>query len=491
LTNGSFRCKVRTLRQATGRRASSVLFLCACGGWLLLAALLAACGGSHRAAPVAKTATPRRDPDPDGPHRADIVKQIQPYVDGELVDGIVVAIYDGGKREIYGFGKLGSAAPNGKTLYELGAVTRVFTGLLVADGIQRKEIQLNTPLADTMPPGVTVPMKDNQTITLGALVLDAAGLPPQPPHVNLDAADPYAPYTEDILYADLVGAQLDRPPGKTIVASTWGYGLLGVALGRKLGDGGGYAKVMRARVLDPLELRDTFLDVPAAAHARLAAVTDTDLKPVSAWHWNALAGAGAMVSDARDLLALIDAELDANVGGKRALRPSMRTSQEPAIDRKGANLAIGWQIDENGRYWQTGTTGGNHAFVGFDPKTRRGVVVLASTALSVPLDHIPGVLYRVMSGEADPPPAWPTPEQLAPVVGTYDLAGAKLAVAVQGKRFYMQGPGEPPMRLVPLTDSALWIEQLQSIVAFPHDGSTIKAMVFANGNKELSAARVQ
>jgi hypothetical protein len=117
--------------------------------------------------------------------------------------------------------------------------------------------------------------------------------------------------------------------------------------------------------------------------------------------------------------------------------------------------------------------------------------VLASTGLSVPLDHIPGVLYRVMSGEADPPPAWPTPEQLAPVVGTYDLAGAKLAVTVQGKRFYVQGPGEPPMRLVPLTDSALWIEQLQSLVAFPHDGSRIKGMVFANGSKEMSAARVQ
>ena len=39
------------------------------------------------------------------------------------------------------------AAPNPQTPYELGSITKTFTGMLLADGIERGELRLDEPLA--------------------------------------------------------------------------------------------------------------------------------------------------------------------------------------------------------------------------------------------------------------------------------------------------------------------------------------------------------
>jgi len=94
------------------------------------------------------------------------------------------------------------------------------------------------------------------------------------------------------------------------------------------------------------------------------------------------------VSTAHDQLRLIEVELDAASGGSLPLRHAMKLTQEPQLDRTGNNVSLGWTIDGTGRYWHNGSTGGCHAFVGFDPKTKRGVVLLASTATSA-IDRLP------------------------------------------------------------------------------------------------------
>ena len=110
-----------------------------------------------------------------------------------------------------------------------------------------------------------------------------------------ETGDPYAKYNEDALYADLVAhaARGGAGPARSCY-SNYGAGLLGFALGRKLG--GGYAGARRERVLVPLGLADTFLAVPAAADARRATGTNDDLAAVPPWTFDALAGAGALVS---------------------------------------------------------------------------------------------------------------------------------------------------------------------------------------------------
>ena len=451
--------------------------------------VIAACGPAAR--PVAPPPPHATDADPDGPHREAIAEQVQPYIDAEVVNGIVVAVYDAGRREIYGFGKgPDGKLPDGKTLFELGAITKAYTGLLLADAVQRRDVQLDTPVSELLPPGITVPTRDGKRITLLELATHSSGLPRVPPSLMTrgSSLDPYAGYGEEALYGDLVHTELDHPPGAVIQYSNYGSGLLGFVLGRKLG--GGYSGALYNRVLSPLALASTFVAPPAAVQPRRAEGTTDDLKTAAPWTWDALAGAGALISDARDQLVMVDAEIDAALGSKGALRNAMKFSQEPQLDHSGDNEGLGWMIDGAGRYWINGSTGGFHAFVGFDPKTRRGVVVLASTATTL-VDHLADALYKILAGSPPPAPKFASAAQLVPFAGNYDLGGSRLQISVEGKRLYVTGPNEPPHRLVPISDHEFWSEALQTVAVFERDGDRVARLVFTIGDHQLAATRVE
>jgi CubicO group peptidase (beta-lactamase class C family) len=453
---------------------------------VLLAAALVACGGPSTPPVRRPAAAPAPQADPDGPHRADVTAQVRPFLDAEVVSSLVVGIYDQGRTEIYGFGAgPGGAPPTGKTLYEIGSITKVYTSLMLADAVQRREVALDTPVSDLLPPGVAVPIRDHVAITLEQLALHTSGLPRLPPSLRgAPPADPYGVYHEDALYADLAHTELQATPGTAMSYSNYGAGLLGFALGRRIG--GGYAKALGDRVLRPLGLHDTYVVPPPGVPDR-AQGTDDDLRPAAPWTFDALAGAGAILSNVRDQLKLIDAELDAAAGAMTPLRPAMRLTQET---RPGAITTLGWQLDRDGRYWHNGGTGGFHAFVSFDPRTRRGVVVLAATSTSL-VDHLGGSLFKVLAGEAPKPAEFPAPAQLAPLVGTYNFSGQKLTVRATGKRLYIEGPGEPPRRLMPLSSTEFYIEALQAVAVFQKDGDKIARLVFAIGDNTFTAPRVE
>jgi CubicO group peptidase (beta-lactamase class C family) len=446
----------------------------------ILFILLAACGGTPRHA--APTKTP---PTPPTPHQAQVAAVIQPMIDGEIASAMVVGLYDRGKTEVYGFGKgPGGAPPTATTLFEIGSVTKVYTSLLFADAIQRREVGIDQPVSELLPTGVSVPTRDGAVITLKHLALHSSGLPRIPTSLAPNAPDPYATFDETALYNDLAQTHLDFAPGQQIVYSNYGVGLLGFALGKKLGVG--YPRALADRVLKPLGLEDTFLTVPAADAARRATGTNTDLQPVAPWTFDVLAPAGALISDAHDQLALIDAELDAAAGGKQPLRAAMRLTQEPQLENQGPNEGLGWQIDAKGRYWHNGETGGFHSYIGFDPKTKHGIVILSATAL-MPIDNLSDVLYDVLDGKSPASAAYPTGEQLAPLTGHYDFQGTTLEVKLAGKRVYLEGPGVAPYRMVPLSDKAFWIQQLQSIAVFETKGDKVSDIVFQIGEHQLVA----
>src|SRR6185503_6330435 len=107
----------------------------------------------------------------------------------------------------------------------------------------------------------------------------------------------------------------------------------------------------------------------------------------------AIAGAGGLSTTAYDELTLLEAELDAASGGKGPLRGAMRFSQEEQIaDSPGENAGLGWLIDARGRAIHSGGTTGSRGFIGIDTKTRRAVVVLASTGSSL-VDRLGGIMF--------------------------------------------------------------------------------------------------
>jgi len=114
-------------------------------------------------------------------------------------------------------------------------------------------------------------------------------------------------------------------------------------------------------------------------------------QPARAWDLDALAGAGALRSDASDMLTYLEAQLhpdrlpasaSSTLAGQ-TLSSAIKESQILRADAGGGmQIALNWlHIDADGSYWHNGATGGYSAFALFNPEKDFAVVVLSNTTV--------------------------------------------------------------------------------------------------------------
>ena len=323
----------------------------------------------------------------------------RPVVEGQVAVGFVVGTISEGENWIGGFGEtlLGSQEPpGGQTLYEIGSITKVFTGVLLAGAVLRGEVTLEDPVNRFLPQEAQISDHASGPVRLWHLTTHTSGLPRMPRNFKpANAADPYADYSEADLFAGLPKLKLLSPPGEKYLYSNLGGGLLGVVLARATGQP--YGELLRKRILAPLGLRDTRIVLNEERRARLAPPYDADRSSASEWHFDALAPAGALRSSAADLLRFSKAILNppkSNVGD--ALRKS---SDELFVSSDGkVVVAFGWHklsnesvISHDGRtlgYASSLTLDLEHneALVFLTNSPGREVGVLAAQALDVMLE---------------------------------------------------------------------------------------------------------
>src|SRR5262249_32991409 len=118
--------------------------------------------------------------------------------------GIVVGVIEPAGRRVVAYGNLASGdrrTLDGDTIFEIGSVSKVFTSLLLADMVNRKEVALEDPAAKYLPEYVTIPQRNGKSATLIDLSTHYSGLPPLPTNRKLDPRNPFADdYSVNDLY---------------------------------------------------------------------------------------------------------------------------------------------------------------------------------------------------------------------------------------------------------------------------------------------------
>jgi CubicO group peptidase (beta-lactamase class C family) len=200
---------------------------------------------------------------------------------------------------------------------------------------------------------------------------------------------------------------------------------------------------------------------------------------VPAWHFDALAGAGALRSSAADLLTYLAAELD-TVSTSGPLGRAMARARTPRADFGGGNrIALAWLIQGSTNppfWWHNGETGGFTSFVAFDPARQVAVVVLANAGVqvddigahlidpSVPLHMPPIPVHRTV---VSLPVA-----ALERVVGDYPLAPTfVLQVSRIGDALYLQATGQQKVRLWPEAPDRFFIKEVDAQLTFTFNGN--------------------
>ena len=297
---------------------------------------------------------------------------------------IVVGLISKRGREIISYGKFDRddpRAPDGETIFEIGSVTKVFTALLLSDMVLRGEVALNDPVAKYLPASVHMPSRNGKQITLLDLATHHSGLPREPSHSNLS-------YTVDDMYDFLNHYELTRDPGSKYEYSNFGAALLGQALARRAGTD--YQTLLRTRITGPLQMGHTAVYLTPEMQEHLAPGHSGQHKSLSVPP-HALAPAGAIRSNVDDMFIF----LAANMGLiDTPLLPAMKNML--SVRRQagpGTQIALAWHIlhGQNELVCHNGSTYGYHAFVGFEPHRKIGVVVLSNSN-----DSIDDIAQRVL-----------------------------------------------------------------------------------------------
>jgi CubicO group peptidase (beta-lactamase class C family) len=290
--------------------------------------------------------------------------------------GVAIGVLQHGTRRIFTYGPIKE-----DSIFEIGSVTKTFTGLILAQMVVQHKVKLDDPVRELLPPG-TVAKPDGAEITLLDLATQHSGLPRMPDNFNpADLQDPYADYRPANLYEYLAKHGVSKPADAKFNYSNLGVGLLGQALANRAATT--YPDLLKTLVAEPLKLNDTVVKLSPEQEKRFAQGHGPGHQPAHPWTLDALAGAGAVRSTAGDMLTYLEAQLhpDRTAGtlpAALAMCHDLRSDMSPNM-----KIGLAWLFEtDTGNFWHNGATGAYSSYALFNPKEDFAVIVLFNATVS-------------------------------------------------------------------------------------------------------------
>ena len=307
----------------------------------------------------------------------------------------------------YGLADLAAQRPvTPDTLFEIGSISKSFTALAILQLVDEGRIELDAP-ADRYLPWLEIPRADGHgPVTISHFLSHTAGI------VSGIDATPEATFE--------VWTLRDLPtfsaPGERFHYSNLGYRVLGLVL--EVIEGRSYPEIIRARILEPLEMRATEPAITNEIRARLAVgyvylhddrvgYAGAELAPAT-WLESGAAD-GCIASTASDMCGVARLVLRSGEGPNgRLVSPDAFARMTAAHARDDAGGAYGYglslrELDGRRFIGHGGSMVGYLAALDTDPEAGLGVIVLQNGVGVRPMTLAQDVLRIVREGECDRP----------------------------------------------------------------------------------------
>ena len=304
------------------------------------------------------------------------------YALGGLRGSVAVGVWRSGRTVYAGISDGRESPPeqvNGPdaALFEIGSISKVFTGLLLAQAVERGDLGLDDTLGTLLADKVSLTSPAVASITLRQLITHTSCLPRLPPDFRdgSDQRDPYRSYGRDRMWQALSGIALTRSPPCEAVYSNLGVAIVGELLSERYQVP--WDTLVAQRITGPLGMNDTDRSL-GDRRSRLAPGFQGS-SPVNPWEFDAFRGAGSLHSTPADLLRFGRALMAGTAG---PLGPAAERLLKPLAWFEGE---IGYAIfvrgpEEHRTYVHTGLTGGYASQLVLAPDTDEVVVILASNS---------------------------------------------------------------------------------------------------------------
>ena len=336
------------------------------------------------------TMTAAAPPVPLSGLQAVLDRELAPILDHGILakstgGGIVIGVYDHGQKQVFAYG---AAQPD--SIFEIGSLTKTFTGLILAQMVQQKKVSFDDPVRTFLPEGAVI-KPSGAEITLLDLATQHSGLPRMPDNFRpANPANPYVDYHAAQMYDYISKHGAGHANDTIFLYSNFGFGLLGQAL--SLRTGMPYGQLVRNEITGPLHMEDTVITLSGSQQSRMIQGHDLQNRPASRWDFDVFAGAGALVSTGADMLKYLEANLHPEKLAGTAGSSSVADADSPTVTLSAAiaadhqlrasgvgptKVALAWLYNEQTKiYFHDGGTGGYASFAAFMPSDDHAIVVL-------------------------------------------------------------------------------------------------------------------
>jgi CubicO group peptidase (beta-lactamase class C family) len=273
-------------------------------------------------------------------------------------------------------------------MYEIGSLTKLFTGLVLADMVVNAELDIDAPASSFLDHTEELPTFGGTRITLGHLATHTSGLPGSPlSSLAYLRSDPFSTIDDRQVLAAAARAQLKRLPGTGSPSySNLGFAILGIVLVRAAG-AVSYDDLVTRRVCDPLSLSNT-VTVPGAEQIqRVAQGFRWGNRSSPPWRLTGLVAAGGLLSTVPDVLKFLREQ----ARPVSSLSPAVLKMRELRIGTVDDGIGIAWMLsrsNQNVVMHHSGGTGGFRSWVGVNPQQNAGVALMSAHADFGRLDHV-------------------------------------------------------------------------------------------------------
>lgn len=223
--------------------------------------------------------------------------------------GILAKTSEGGKTWGYaaGVANLSTKKPMETDFrFRIGSVTKTFTATVVLQLAGENRLNLDDSIEKWLPGFIQGNGYNGKQITIRQILNHTSGIAEYSRFKGADFMDTKKSYTAEEIVKMGISLPPDFVPGKGWSYSNTGYVLLGILIEKLTGNS--YAEEIENRIIEPLELSDTFLPgnssvIPGTKHARGYSQPDeaSEIKDVTYYNPSAGSSAGDMISTADNL----------------------------------------------------------------------------------------------------------------------------------------------------------------------------------------------
>ena len=423
---------------------------------------------------------------------------VQPYLDAEIVNAISIGVVQRDKQWTRHYGQLSKGQPqqpDDATIYELGSISKVFTGILLADAVVDGRMKLNQPLGELVPE-LETNKQVGEAIQLWHLSTHVSGLPRMP--INMRPADihnPYADYDRSLMLAFLSIVKPIRKPEVKAEYSNLAVGLLGQILAIEAEQS--YEELLQQNLTGPLGMTQTSITLSTAQQRRLAPPHNSDRESAKNWDLNSFVGAGGIRSSTADMLTFIRANLNPS-DDRTGQALNLAWKQHLPANGDAFAMGLGWHLARDGEArWHNGQTGGYHTMMLVDRRINSGVILLCNTATGA-VDALADSIIRLVAGMKVEPRTFPKQVQVdakvvSRLVGEYQIFPQfALTIRAEGDKLFAEATGQPEIRIYPDSNTKWRYRVVDAELTFelPETGPATAVTLHQNG-RDMRGPRVE